>query len=140
MAGGFLCHTGGILFVCRELSKHREAIEYDLLTIGLHLEDLGTPALSWRHLLVLLMRAPRTSAYAREVHGEDALWGLSEQLLAAVLDALNIANWQRSNTGRQIPSPRPEPVSRPGARSSDTSLGAKPIPIKDFNSWWESAP
>lgn len=138
MAGSFICHRGGILYACRELSSHREAIEYDLLTIGLHLEDLGTPALSWRHLYVLLIHLPRTSAYKRELLGEDALWGLSEHLLASVLDALNLGNWQRGNQGKDVPGPRPVPVPRPGARSADTSLGSEPIPIKEFNSWWES--
>lgn len=106
--------------------------------MGLRLEDLGTSALSWRDLYVVLRQAPRTSAYARSSLGVDALWGLGEHLAASILDALNLANWQRGNQGAKSPSPRPKPTPRPGADSGDKKFGSGAIPIGEFNDWWES--
>jgi hypothetical protein len=48
--------------------------------------------------------------------GDAAGWGLVEHLLAAAVDALNGANWQRA--GRRG-APRPKPVQRPGVAGVD---------------------
>lgn len=138
MAGGVDGRPGGIAGVCAELTEHGEAIEYDLLVIGRSLEDLGTDRLSWRDLWIVLTQAPRTSAYARSRLGEAALWGLAEHLIASVLDAVNAGNWQRGNQGRQVPTPRPRPVSRPGVQDDTQTFGSDPIKISEFNAWWES--
>jgi hypothetical protein len=61
----------------------------------------------------LIRRLPRESATVHAMHGEDAQWGLLEQLQAATVDALHAANWQRA--GRAT-SPRPKQIPRPGVR------------------------
>ncbi|WP_425591812.1 DUF5361 domain-containing protein [Actinomyces procaprae] len=66
------------------------------------------------------------------------MWGLTEHLLAAAVDALNIANWQRANAGKKAPSPRPKPIPRPGVKTEEKRFGQGAIPIRDFNSWWEN--
>ncbi len=140
MAGGVDGQPGGILRVAGELSEHRAAIEYDLITLGLRLDDLGTESLSWRDLLVILQNLPRTSAYARDTLGDDVMWGLGEQLLAIVADRLDVANWQRGNEGRKSPSPRPKLIPRPGVRDSKSKIGSDPIKIRDFDAWWDGEP
>lgn len=48
----------------------------------------------------------------------DGMWGVAEHLTALAVDALNVANWQRSNEGRKRgdQSPYPRPIERPGVR------------------------
>lgn len=136
MAGGIDGQPGGILAVSAELSEHGEAIEYDLIRMGLRLADLGTLALSWRDLLVIIRQAPPESAYVRSVRGEDSQWQLTQQLLASIKDSVEMGNWQRANAGRKAPTPRPKPIPRPGIRNDKGRVGSGAIPIKDFDKWW----
>lgn len=49
------------------------------------------------------------------MNGEAALWGVTDYLLAAAVDALNAANWQRAGdkkAHRPKPLPRPVPPRR----------------------------
>lgn len=103
--------AGGIAGLARLLAEHGEAVEYELLCRGLRLRDLGTKRLTWRDLKVLVQYLPPANAIERARTGTDALWQLEHQLLAAVVDALNGANWQRAGDSR---AQRPEPVPRPG--------------------------
>ena len=135
MEGGVDGRPGGILSVCRELRDHGEAIEYDLITLGLRLDDLGTERLSWRDLLVFLRQAPRTSAYTRAREPERSAWGVTDYLLATIADALAVANWQRGSQGRRAPGPRPKPITRPGAEEKQV-FGRGAIRIRDFDDWW----
>lgn len=138
MAEGVEAVSGGILGLLDLIDQHGEAIEYDLISLGMRLRDLGTDKLSWRDLLVITRQAPRQSALARAAHGSDLAWGLTEHLLATAVDALNIANWQRGNEGRKSPSRKPKPVPRPGVKDTEsTTVGADPIPMSEFDTWWE---
>lgn len=134
MEGGLRDHDGGIFGLCQLLDEHGEAIAFDLITLGLRLDWLGTEALSWWDLLVVVKHLGRTSALAASLVGEAAQWGATEHLLAATLDALNAANWQRA--GKKT-APRPKPIPRPGAKSADRRFGKDPIPISEFDDWWE---
>jgi hypothetical protein len=62
-------------------------------------------------LIVWVKNLPPESAYLRALNPEVE-WGLSEQLLAAIFDLLNLANWQRAGNPN---TPRPKPLRRPGA-------------------------
>jgi hypothetical protein len=67
-----------------------------------------------------MIRQPESWTHRRLV--PDWQWGMIvNQLLAAEVDALNVANWQRGNRGRRSASPRPKPIPRPGI----TGYGAK---------------
>lgn len=56
--------AGGIASLRVVLAEHSGAVEYDLLRIGKHLDDVGTPALSWRDLWVLITHAqPETATF-----------------------------------------------------------------------------
>jgi hypothetical protein len=62
-------------------------------------------------------------------------WGVTDYLLAAVVDLLANANWQRQ--GKKS-APKPRPIKRPGQAADGTKYGSKPIPIKDFDAWWDN--
>lgn len=136
MAEGLGGDGGGIEGLLRLLDEYGEAVEYDLITLGLRLDDLGTERLNWRDLWVIVNNLPRTSALVRAVAGEDAEWGLLEHLAARVADSLEVGNWQRQGKAH---APKPKPIPRPGAKSETKTFGKDPIPIKDFDAWWSGA-
>lgn len=123
---------GGIAGLVELLAEHGEAVEYDLLTMGKRLADLGSVALTWRDLLIIVRQSPPQSALARSRYGDAVAWGATEHLLALIADHLAGANWQRSG-GKGT---RPTPIKRPGAKSERKSLGSGAIPISDFDAWW----
>ncbi|WP_225985530.1 DUF5361 domain-containing protein [Janibacter melonis] len=72
----------------------------------------------------------------------EAAWGLSEQLLAAILDVVNWLQWSKTEDGRKNRN-RPRLVKRPGvedtSRSAETQqFGSDAIPLDelaDFLQW-----
>lgn len=102
--------AGKILGVYAFVRRYGRAVEADLaLRAGPQdqLTQLGR-TLSWRRLDILidaLARTPGTLLRA-ELARDD--WTLDQHLLALILDALRIANWQR---GGRKGAPRPQPVS-----------------------------
>lgn len=104
--------------------------------MGLDLgRDLGTPRLSWRRLWLIIERLPETSALFAERNPDTYRWGLSEQLLAMVADALNIANWMNSEDGRRKRH-RPEPIPRPGVNNKNTkTFGTTRMSFAEADAW-----
>lgn len=116
MAGGVRAHHGGIAGLAELIRSNGEAIEYELLCRGLHLDDLGTKRLTWRDLKVIIRHLPPGNALQRERLGEAAQWGPEAYLLALIGDALQAANWQRAgdrHAQRPKPIPRPDVTGRP---------------------------
>lgn len=117
------------------LDEFPDAIAYDLLQVGLRLRDLGSDELTWGDLRAMTTQAPRHSAFYRAMHPEEAVWGLPEQLLAALVDYSAVANWQRGS-GKQRDYPKPIP--RPGVESDEKKFGVTPVTqeeIDDFLGW-----
>jgi hypothetical protein len=75
-------------------------------------------SLTWRQLRSFLTHLPRESALARKLLGDDAPWGLNEQLLALAIDVLRQGNYQRAG-GK---GPKPKPLPRPGVRKTDQPI------------------
>lgn len=71
--------------------------------------------ISWLH------NSTPDSRYARAILGEDALWTLSNHLLATVADRIAGGNWQRGG-GK---GGRPKPIRRPGTGGGRTTYGGK---------------
>lgn len=71
---------------------------------------------------MLLRHLPRHSATALAVEPEAA-WGDTEHLLAAILNTLRDANWQRAGDKNR---PRPEPVLPPSAQPRSTRSALTP--------------
>lgn len=126
---------GGILGLCWLLDQHEEAIEYDLITLGLRLDDLGTPALSWRDLYVITRHLPRTSALRRALADGEEPWQITDYLLALAVDALHGGNWQRAG---KASAPKPKSIPRPGEQPTGSQYGSAPIPVAQFDSWWDN--
>lgn len=133
MACRFGYRPGGIFGLLELLDEHEGAVRYDLLIAGLNLDHLGSTRLSWVDLMVFVNHAPRESALYRDLHPEFAEWGVVEHLLAATVDALNTANWQRAG---KKGSARPKPVKRPGTKQQ--KFGTAAIPISEFKTWWDN--
>lgn len=66
------------------------------------------------------------------MYPDDAQWGLVEHLLAANLDALNVANWQRAGGKKRD---RPRPIPRPGVGADRTTYGKDALPLDEFDAW-----
>lgn len=130
MAGRIGGRLGGILGLCILIEDHQEAIEYDLICRGLRLPQLGSRKLSWRDLLIIVRFSGPDTALFRSKHGEQ--WSITDQLLAAVANALHGANWQRGG-GKGT---RPKPIIPPSEKVSQT-FGRDPIPIRHFDEWWD---
>lgn len=84
--------------------------------------------------MVIVRRAPPTSALMRHLDPEAVAWTLEAHLLASVIDVLNIANWQR--IGKKG-APRPKPIPRPGAAGDPDveRLGKDPLPVDEMADW-----
>lgn len=97
------------------LTEHGDDVEADLLeTFGVDLLDLGSDRLSWSRLGRLLDRLPPNSRSYLAVRGYAA-WTPREHLLAALVDILQGANWQRAQLNTKRTIPQPKPIPRPGA-------------------------
>lgn len=138
MEAGLRGRRGGIRSLLTLLRQHREAVEFDLIALGLRLDDLGSRALTWRDLWVIVRRSMPESAVFRAQNPDSWAWGLPEQLLAAVTDALRVANWQRAG-GRR--SEYPQPIPRPGVEPATRTRGTSPIPLDEMRKWlgWDEA-
>ena len=117
MAGGLGDRRGGIFGLVELLDEHQEAVEYDLISHGLRLRQLGTEALTWRDLKILLeYQPPERSALARIKNPEEVAWGLSEHLLATIADGVRARVWQE---GSGKSKDRPKPIPRPGIETAE---------------------
>ncbi len=71
---------------------------------------LGTDDLPWCEFRTLVEHLPADAVTVRREMGAKASWGVGEQLLAHVLHAVQVANWQRSGPKAGRP---PEPIGTP---------------------------
>lgn len=106
--------------------------------MGRSIEDLGTPALSWRDLFVIVRHSGPTSALIRALQPDLAAWAsgaVLADLMATVADLLAAGNWQRQ--GKRS-APKPKRIKRPGQDNGDKKFGRAPIAVKDFDDWWNN--
>ncbi len=125
-------NAGGILGLLELLDEHQEAVERELIELGLRLRWLGTDRLSWRDLLVVVRQSPPGSPIDRAMN-PDHMWGLPEQLAASIVDSLRIANWMQTEDGSKNRN-QPKPLPRPGVVDPDqTIFGEGPLPIDELD-------
>jgi hypothetical protein len=137
MAGSLRDQRGGIRSLSRIVAEHGGAVRYELLRVGLRLDNLGTTKCSWVDLLAVYQNAPLGNAIAVAIHGDRAHWHVGEELLAAAVNALRTANWQRQGDEHAT---RPELILPPGTDDeSDTQgYGSGAIPISEFDTFWDA--
>lgn len=94
---------------------------------------MGTRRLGWHDLLAFIQHLRQGSSLAISILGEKARWTDLEALLAAAVDALNGANWQRS--GKK--SGKPKPIPRPGTttKGEEQRFGSDAVPVDEFDKW-----
>lgn len=114
---------GGILSLASLLEEQSEAIEYDLIRLGLRLRNLGSDALTWRDLKVIVRCSPLDSALTRAKYPVEQQWQLSQQLLADMADSLRWLVWSKT-TDAQHGRNRPDPIERPGVKSNKERIGS----------------
>lgn len=118
MAGALRHRSGGILSLLTLLDEHQEAVEYDLISLGLRLRDLGD-TFTWHDLKIVVGGLPQDSAVSRSILGPDYIWDNLSQLLATAVDELRVANWmQTEDATKKFPANRPEPIPRPGLKKA----------------------
>jgi hypothetical protein len=87
------------------------ALEVDLQRVyGVDIRTLLFPVTQWRRLGVLVAG----------MYGDTERWGPTEHLLAAAVDTLRGANWQRSGGKGSRPKPTPRPGRKHGTRRYGT--------------------
>lgn len=103
------------------------------MAVGLRLRHVGTEVLTWGDLRDFIIHGKTDTALALATHGETVLWNITDHLLAVIADALHGANWQRGG-GKGM---QPKPIPRPGVEDNTTGFGKDPIPISEFDQWWD---
>lgn len=122
MAQAFGAEPGGILGLDALVQEHGEAIEYDLIGLGLRLRMLGTELLTWADLKAIVRYLPLESALIRVIHPDAHQWQVSQHLLAEAVDALRWLMWAKTDDGRRGRN-RPDLIQRPGAKSRRERVG-----------------
>ncbi len=112
------CNAGGIRGLLDLIREHREAIRYDLFTLGRSLDGLGVDY-SWADFAAFIRHLPADSQLSIEVNGAPP-WSNTEVLLALTVDTLRGANWQRGG-GK---GPKPKPIKIPGSKAAGKKYGA----------------
>lgn len=97
----------------------------------MRLRWLGTEALAWDDLLAVVKHLPPSSATFGALYPDEAHWGLSEHLLALLVDVLQVANWQRGPAKRHE---FPKPLKRPGLPVDERKHGT-PTPLDEMHEW-----
>ncbi|MEU3009457.1 DUF5361 domain-containing protein [Nocardia asteroides] len=136
MARALGAEPGGILSLDALLEEYGEAIEFDLIALGLRRRMLGTAGLGWAELRVIVKHLPPDSALHRAMYPEASRWQVGEHLLAEVADSLRWLMWARTDDGRRGRN-RPEPIARPGIRSDRERVGTATelAQMNDFLGW-----
>ena len=100
--------------------------------MGYRVTDVGG-AISWADFRDIVKYQPNTSALYRALHPDEALWGLSDHLLAVIADAVIAGNWMQSRDGQKNRN-RPKPIQRPGVEQ-DKKYGGKAESIDTIRDW-----
>lgn len=112
-----------------------------MIALGLRLDWVGSEALSWRDLYVIVRQCPPQSATGRSVDPEASQWGLTEQLLALVADYQAWLMWAKTEDGAKNRN-RPKPIQRPGVEPDEDrqTFGSDPVPLDELDEFlgWAS--
>lgn len=125
---------GKILGLIAFIEEHRAAVRSDLLHLGLRLEQLGTPDLTWAEMYALAHCADSTTAMFRAMNGHS--WSVDTILAAHLYDLQMMQAYQfnRANGGRMRkpkPFPRPEALMPSDDEANESTMG-QAAPLEDI--------
>lgn len=105
---------------------------------------LGTEALTYRRLGVLLKALPRESLVVREISGPVAEWSQLEHLMATMVDELRglCYAYVSAHSGKGKKPPKPNPIVRPGmdrTKKKQTKMSLSEMKQKLHGTQWVDA-
>ncbi len=121
--------------------KHREALNYDLLTrTGYEVNDIGG-ALSWGAFESFLKHVGPESAIGQEL-GYATGWETrkkTNEILADIYDLLQVLNRNlvAANSKKKV-SETIKPYPRPGQDKDERKVGKGALSVKDLRAWIEN--
>lgn len=128
MVRSLRAQPGGIAGLRALVDEHSGAVEADLRHYyQADVQDLFTGRLTARQVIAWINQLPAGCALDRAQHGDDALWDLHAQLLAAGVDVSMWANYQRAG-GK---GPKPQPIPRPGVKDTRRRVGKTNLPADE---------
>jgi hypothetical protein len=133
LAGGVEADAGGIAGLRVVLAEHSGAVEYDLLHLGKNLDDLGTPALSWRDLLVIVTHAQPETATFKALNPE---WQHTNEVefLRSIEYRLRWLQWVKTEDAKRHPKSPPEPWALPwDPKPKSDAYKGDAVPIDELN-------
>lgn len=135
--------SGGITSLAKQILKHREAVEYDLLTkTGHELNDIGR-SLSWDALESFFTYIDPNSALMRDLNSELSAWSSTvktNEILADIADVLMQINANLIAVGSGKKAKKPKPYPRPGKKDKDNErhFGSGPLPPNELRKWFDA--
>ncbi len=125
------------------VEDHREAIEYDLLTLtGHELADVGR-TLSWGALASFLAYEQSGSALDRDINGDDSIWSAvikTNGILADIYDQLAQINENLVAIGSKKKANPVKLYPRPGIEPENENIrhfGKGALPVDELEAWFE---
>lgn len=85
---------------------------------------------------MFLANLPNSSATMRELHGELAMWSVTDYLLAAILDVERGGNWQRGGGKGARPQPIPRPRSAAEVQERQERHAANAARVAERRARW----
>lgn len=138
MAEGVGRDAGGIHGLLAFHEEHSEAVERDLIALGLRWRDVGSRNFTWRDLQVIVTAAGPDSAVYAVASPDKRAWSTTHYILADIYDAIRWLTYAviRMGGGK---SRKPKPYPRPGRedtqREVTTFKPTKPLPIAELRKW-----
>ena len=121
------------------LAAHGIPIQRVVEAIRANNDDVGgrLPWSAFRSFVRQDAQQPHAALY-RVLTGPDGQWKLTEHLLAAAVDTLAVANWQRASSGKRKPK-KPQPIPRPGLKRRRRRVaGDTAVPMSQARSIFEA--
>ena len=127
------------------MREHGEALDYDLMTMTTYtLDDVGG-RLSMRSLAHFLRFLPPSSQVMRELNpddGERVLWmggAVNSQLIALLVNELRSMEYLFAKANSKGSVRRPTMLETPWTDGDEDVVryGSDPIPIADFDEWFD---
>ena len=102
------------------------------------LDDLGGE-LPEQALVAFAKHLPPESDTMATLAPDKCGWSRTDMLLARICEGIETLLWVTASKGvrKSKQPPKPKRIQRPGVEPDEKRIGRDPIPISDFDSWYE---